>query len=302
MKKRVAMLKLDLGVFKRAFFALVCVGLLASPVAQTTAVAATVSDPGLAALKASLLKEMSAAAQASTQRQATQDATARASGECSDIDTTARNAAAARISRLSPPDPTKIIQNTTCFVDVATVQIPVILTGIGFIDAIIKEALQRFMTGSCQKASGFLSDLKSSALTQLNSNTGGTANLLLNYANTATAGGSTTETAIGASLGTLQQSGSSLTSGLLGGATSVSSGTGLSDAQTQLSNSMAQISSSYQATAAQFLCSMNIADATYCPTCESNPNHASCLPPRPYCGSAYPNVSPPQCIEYYSGD
>lgn len=164
--------RLVLGVVLFAFI----VGSLAPLAAQAT----YISDPNLIALKQRVIAAATAGdGAAGALAQSERDIQAKQAADCQAVEDNARQSAINSVTRHMPPDPSKFTQNTTCLVDVATVQIPVVLTGIGFIDAIISGAIQRFMTGTCQKATGFLSDLQGSALNQLNSSTGGTANLLL---------------------------------------------------------------------------------------------------------------------------
>ena len=97
---------------------------------------------------------------------------------CEEMSEVAKDAAKSSIESNMAADPSKIVQNTTCFTDVATVKIPIIMTGYGFIDKIIQSSLQKFMTGACGKAQDFMADLKTKAATEITKTAGAKASKL----------------------------------------------------------------------------------------------------------------------------
>lgn len=277
------MLKLKL---KRFACSVVSVAMLTSPIAISPAVAGTgLNDPQVIAIKQQLLAAMAAGATAQVSAQQQQDTAAKQSNDCNDISQRALASAQAVIGRGTPPDPTKIIQQTTCFIDVAMVEIPVVLTGIGFIDGLIRQYLQKFLTGQCTKATNFLGDLQNQALAQLSQSTGA-AGLAMGYATTGNI-----------NLGALQNAATTLTQGYLAnaGANTVSNqfGGGMANGISDVGTAM----NSIQRTATSAFCSIGIADAALCPNCTDNPVHANCMGPKPSCGY-FPGVQPPLCIDY----
>lgn len=190
-------------------------------ISDSAAVAAEISI-AQAVLKDVAARRQSGSAQTSNfdsaLKQNEADQQAKDEQTCTDIEEAAKQAAERKIMRNAPPDPSKIIQNTSCFLDLATVKIPVIMTGMGFIDSIIQQAIQRFMTGVCKKAQNFLGDLQSKAMQQVQSVAGnGVAGLALDYAQTALPAvlGSQGDLPMGASLGSAQTSGATYTDNIV---------------------------------------------------------------------------------------
>ena len=108
---------------------------------------------------------------------AARDQAAQSSNECTVLAESKKTAALDHMKRGQPPDPSRIIQNTTCFVDLASIKIPVALTGIGFLDGFINMFLSKMVNDSCNKLGTFIADLKSSALSQIANSTGASLSL-----------------------------------------------------------------------------------------------------------------------------
>lgn len=206
------------------------VAVLASAVGATLAVS-TVSAADLddiaekqrtAEFRAAVSKEIQTAVQKQSEKQRQNDRQAEEAQECKDIFEAGKMIAENAVRRNTPPDPTKIIQNTTCFTDLSAVKIPVIVTGMGFIDSIIKAAIQRFLTGACSKAQNFLGDLQSTAMSQLNNGIGGALNF--GYSKIPSPVANAAESLLGANLGDLQSAGTNLSTGLMGNLTQVGAG------------------------------------------------------------------------------
>lgn len=260
-----------------ACVAMAAVASLMGATAPAPATAQSLNDPQVLQIKAAMIQAMINGNSAQAAAQAQQDAAARTSAECAAVQAEAQRSAEAKVIRNTPPDPTKVIQNTTCYVDVATVQIPVILTGIPFIDTIIQQYLQRFLTGQCNRSLNFFGTLQNTALAQLRS---GGGSLVLNYAQTGLP-----------NLGALQNAGAA---NIPPGSTVPPPNTnsainGVNDMFNNLQNTWAGSS-------AMLMCSLGIADATYCPNCLDNPTHANCMGPRPVCDPVNrPDLVAPYC-------
>lgn len=165
--------------FKNALMALLCAGsALLAPSAQA---ASLWNDPSYIQRQAELAIAKAAGKALQQAVIAARDSEALTSASCTDLDTARRNAALEFYERGQPPDPSKIIQNTTCFIDVAAIKIPVSLTGIGFLDGLISDFGQKMMNGACGKLGSYINDLKNSAMSQISGAvsgaTGGALNL-----------------------------------------------------------------------------------------------------------------------------
>lgn len=282
------MLKLNL---KRITCAALSAVVLAAPMLATTTASAGVSlnDPAILQIKAAMIQAMQQGTQAQAAQQAQQDQAARSSQDCTDIANEAKNSANAVVTRNQPPDPTKVVQNTTCFVDIATVQIPVIMTGMSFIDSIINSQVQKFLTGACNKAQSFLGDLQSQAMAQLNNATGGAAGLVMGYAQNGTG-----------NLSDLQNIGMGAAQNAINSTLNSVANTANNAISNAWNSQFNNIQTNWQQQSAQMMCGLGIADATYCPNCMDNPTHPSCIGPRPYCGyGTGANLSPPLCQDPY---
>ena len=92
-------------------------------------------------------KELATDAIANSTSNAVQSATtsARSSKSCTDLKASAKAAAEQSVRNHLPPDPTKVIEKSTCFVSVAKIKIPA--TGYGFADAIVSGLLGMMENG-----------------------------------------------------------------------------------------------------------------------------------------------------------
>lgn len=167
------------NALKTAFLALVCAGSsLFAPLAKAQSLW---SDPAYVQRQADLSVARVAGLAAQQAVVAARDSAALTSATCTSLDDARRLAAEAYVTRGQPPDPSRIIQNTTCFLDVAATQIPVALTGIGFLDGLINGFLSRMINGACSQLSSYIGDLKNSAMSQISgavsSATGGSLSL-----------------------------------------------------------------------------------------------------------------------------
>lgn len=156
---------------RTAILAMVLAGQAAIP---TLSFAATGwNDPQFLQEKAELLMARATGAQAQQSAIDSRDAAALSSAECTAISTSARDAATAYVSRGQPISPETVIQNSTCFLDVMDIKIPVSMTGIGFLDSIIGSLMSKLMSSACSKSMSFINDLKNSAVNQLTSGING---------------------------------------------------------------------------------------------------------------------------------
>lgn len=136
--------------------------LLAGPLSITNANAGmAMNDKAILKAKQKLIQAMIDGTEAAVQKQIDLDKAAATSEDCVSLSEKSRDTALKTTAAKKVSDPGKIIQNSTCFVDVAHVDIPiqVVSTGIGFIDGIIKAELQKFLTSACTASTGFLGDL-----------------------------------------------------------------------------------------------------------------------------------------------
>lgn len=143
------------------------VALLASPLSLTVANAGmAMNNPEVLAIKKKVIEAMIAGTEAAVQKQVDLDTDAAASEDCNDLHARAVAIAKETVTASKPPEPSKIIQNSTCFVDLAQFDIPIMVTssGIGFIDAIIDSYIHQFITDGCSAATGFLDDITGGAL------------------------------------------------------------------------------------------------------------------------------------------
>lgn len=105
------------------------------------------------------------------------DSEAVSSATCTQLDEARKEAAVAFMERGQPPDPSRVIQNSTCYLDVIGIKIPVALTGIGWLDGVISNVLQKVQAGACGKLNSYVDDLKNNAASQIRNTTGGALNL-----------------------------------------------------------------------------------------------------------------------------
>lgn len=156
---------------RTAILAIVLAGQAALP---TLSFAATGwNDPKFLQEKAELLMARAVGAQLQQTAIQARDAAALSSAECTAISTSARDAAKSYIERGQPISPEKVIQNSTCFLDVMDIKIPVSMTGIGFLDGIIGKLLTKLMSSACSKSMAFINDLKNNAINQLKNGVNG---------------------------------------------------------------------------------------------------------------------------------
>ncbi|MGJ7523510.1 hypothetical protein ACSFA0_23720 [Variovorax sp. LT1P1] len=125
------------------------------------------SDPAYIQRQADLTTARRAGVDAEAAAGAVRDAAALASASCTDLDAARKTSALAFMDRGQPPDPSRVIQNSTCFLDVAAFQVPVSLTGIGFLDGLLNNIMTKMVAGACGKLNSYISDLKNSALSQI---------------------------------------------------------------------------------------------------------------------------------------
>lgn len=165
--------------FKSALLALLCAG--SALVAPSVQAASLWNDPSYIQRQAELVLAQAAGKAAQDAVIAARNSEALTSASCTDLETARRNAALEFYNRGQPPDPSNIIQNTTCFIDVAAIKIPVSLTGIGFLDGLISSFGQKMINGACGKLGSYINDLKNSAMSQISGAvagaTGGALNL-----------------------------------------------------------------------------------------------------------------------------
>jgi uncharacterized protein (UPF0147 family) len=77
------------------------------------------------------------------------------SADCQQMAEAATNAAETYASQTVPPDPTEVIQNSTCYVDIAQIQIPV--TGLWILDTIFSALTQFMRNASCNQTTNYWS-------------------------------------------------------------------------------------------------------------------------------------------------
>lgn len=139
------------------------------------------SDPAFVQRQAELVIAQTAGKAAQDAVIATRNSDALSSASCTELATARKTSALQFYKRGQPPDPSNIIQNTTCFIDISAIKIPVSLTGIGFLDGLISGFATKMLNNSCGKLGSFITDLKNSALSQIGSvvgsTTGGSLNL-----------------------------------------------------------------------------------------------------------------------------
>lgn len=131
------------------------------------------NDPQFLREKAELLMARAVGAQLQQAAIQARDAAALSSAECTAIGTAARDAAKSYVERGQPISPESVIQNSTCFLDVMDIKIPVSMTGIGFLDGIIGKLLTNLMSSACSKSMAFINDLKNNAINQLKNGVNG---------------------------------------------------------------------------------------------------------------------------------
>lgn len=277
-----------------------CIGAIGS------AHAGLMDDPDIMAMKIELMKAAQSGTSAAVAQRQASDTAAKASQQCADIAQSATDAAKAYIDRNRPPDPTSIIQNTTCHVDISTVKIPVIMTGLPFLDGLVSNYIQKYLNGACTKGQNFLADLQKNALDQLNSATGGAVNSINGVLGGSGAAAASSvfnyATSGKLDLAAVQAQGNAAVNGLINSATqnaptSLSAATGLSgNAGQQATVGVNQAASS--ATAA--LCQYGIPNDQSCPACVVNPMSPSCIGPKPFCGQVA-GVAPPYCVNPSNG-
>ena len=288
---------------KKSFKAVLTSVAIAVSAFSAPAHADTAKDTAVLLFKAALITEMQRAAEEYAAKQAEKEAAANSSADCQAIDQAGVDAAKASLERNQPPDPTKIIQNTTCFVDVSKVKIPITITGMGFIQPIINALLQKFMTGACGKAQNFLTDMATTAVKQLDQKTDGSLSFAYSLvpAPVKAAG----EAKAGALLSDIQKMGNDQIDGLMGEITlqTVDKNAGYQDqvhAGKDSAAALAKEQAEYEIKAKRILCQRGVSDPVECPMCMSDPNHWNCLGVRPICDrSKYPGVTSPNCREYH---
>lgn len=138
-------------------------------------------DPRLLMEKAELLMARATGAQAQGSAVASRNAQALSAAECTAIEASARDAAAAYVDRGQPVSPGSVIQNSTCFMDILGIKIPVSMTGIGWLDGVISTVASKAMTSACSAGMSYMNDLRSSAVNQIRS--GATGALQINQLN-----------------------------------------------------------------------------------------------------------------------
>ena len=84
---------------------------------------------------------------------------AQSSPDCQALMTAKQNAASNHVRNKLPPDPTTVIQNTTCFLDVMEIQIPT--TGIGFLDAVVGAVTPFLQSTACDSMTSWWGDMQS---------------------------------------------------------------------------------------------------------------------------------------------
>ncbi|MGJ7523511.1 hypothetical protein ACSFA0_23725 [Variovorax sp. LT1P1] len=134
-------------------------------------------DPKFLQEKAELLMARATGAQAQQTAVAARDTKALSSAECTALEVSAKQAATQYVERGVVVSPGSVIQNSTCFLDIAQIKIPVSLTGIGFLDGLINRFMTNLMSSACAKGMSFLNDLKSSAINQITSGVNGALNI-----------------------------------------------------------------------------------------------------------------------------
>jgi hypothetical protein len=80
---------------------------------------------------------------------------ARSSSDCTQLKTSAAQATQMHVDNNMPPDPTKVIEKTTCYVSVSKTKIP--STGFGFADAIIDSLVNMSDNGCPQNQNSWAS-------------------------------------------------------------------------------------------------------------------------------------------------
>lgn len=133
-------------------------------------------DPRFMQEKAEILMARAAGAQTQQTAISARDAAALNSAECTALETASRDAARDYVERGQPISPESIIQNTTCFLDIAQIRIPVSMTGIGFLDNIIGGLMSRLMTSACSQGMAYMNNLRTSAINQIRSGITGSLN------------------------------------------------------------------------------------------------------------------------------
>lgn len=76
---------------------------------------------------------------------------------CAAISTAGINAAQQFVKTAMPPNPTSMIQGSTCFLDIMAIKIPT--TGIGFIDGLIASVVKFAMDKACALTNNFWADM-----------------------------------------------------------------------------------------------------------------------------------------------
>ena len=149
-------------------------GLIGAP---SVAFSATAEEAALLQEKIDILQARMSGNQSLNTAIQSRDTQALSSAECTAIEAAAKQAATEYVKRGQPVSPEKVIQNSTCFLDVIQIRIPVSITGIGFLDAILNQFLNKMLTSSCDKGMAFLNDLKTSAINQITSGINSSLNL-----------------------------------------------------------------------------------------------------------------------------
>lgn len=170
------MLKLNQGVIGGVALA---VALL------STSVNAATMKQQEAQLKAAIVKAALAGITELKAAQDAKDAAAANSDICKKMKVTAVESVLATTKRAKPPDPAGVIKNSTCFFDVASIKIPIILTGFAFLDDFIQSQFTKYLTGGCAKAQNYLKTIQKEALAELNAATKDVARDLIGSANEA---------------------------------------------------------------------------------------------------------------------
>jgi hypothetical protein len=77
---------------------------------------------------------------------------------CNNLNTAKQNAAAGYVENKLPPDPTTVIQNSSCFLDVMDIKIPT--TGFGFLDSFMGNLTPMLQSTACNKSTAFWNTTK----------------------------------------------------------------------------------------------------------------------------------------------
>lgn len=89
------------------------------------------------------------------------NAMAASSPDCDNLMKAKKQAAENHIKNKIPPDPTKTIQNSTCFIDVMNIQIP--MSGIGFLDSVVSFLGPYVQNSACNATAGWWNEMKTKA-------------------------------------------------------------------------------------------------------------------------------------------